>query len=326
MSELETSGSAKVAYVALAGNLAIAVTKFAAALYTGSSAMLSEAIHSVVDTANQGLVLLGLHRGRKPPDRAHPFGYGMEVYFWSFVVAMLIFGLGAGVSLYEGVVKLISPEPVTSFLANYVVIGFSLVFEGISWVVGYREFNRTRGDESLYAAVRRSKDPTVFTVLFEDTAAMLGLAAALIGLLAVQFLHYHWADAVASIVIAVILAVVAAGLAYETKGLLTGEAASGATVEAIRRMMLAEKRVTGINELRTVHFGPNDILVAASIDFSDDVTLHQIEETVSRLESVIRDRFPGIGRVFIETQSREDHKTLLDRAISIRYPGLDRIS
>ncbi len=310
MTESKTSGSARVAYAALAGNLLIAITKFGAALYTGSSAMLSEAIHSVVDTGNQGLVLLGLHRAGKPPDRTHPFGYGMEIYFWSFVVAMLIFGLGAGVSFYEGIGKLMKPEPISSFTANYVVIGAAFLFEGGSWLVGYREFNRHRGDEGLISAIRGSKDPTVFTVLFEDTAALLGLVVALCGLLAAQFLQVEWADGAASVVIAVILAVVATGLAYETKGLLTGEAATGATVEAIRRMALAEKRVTGVNELRTVHFGPNDILVAVSLDFGDDVTLGEIEQTVSRLETNIRDRFPGIGRVFIETQAREDHEAL----------------
>ena len=147
--------------------------------------MLSEAIHSVVDTGNQGLVLLGLHRARKPPDPSHPFGYGMEIYFWSFVVAMLIFGLGAGVSFFEGIGKLMHPEPISSFTANYVVIGAAFVFEGGSWLIGYREFNRNRGDEGLISAVRRSKDPTLFTVLFEDTAALLGLVAALCGLLAV---------------------------------------------------------------------------------------------------------------------------------------------
>ncbi len=320
MTRSNTSGSAKVAYAALAGNLLIAVTKFGAALYTGSSAMLSEAIHSVVDTGNQGLVLLGLSRSAKPADPAHPFGYGMEIYFWSFVVAMLIFGLGAGVSFYEGVSKLMNPEPIESFTANYVVIAAAFLFEGASWLVGYREFNRSRGDEGMILAIRRSKDPTVFTVLFEDTAALLGLVAALGGLLAVQFLHVPWADAAASLVIAVILAVVATGLAYETKGLLTGEAATGPTVEAIRRIALDEEPVTGINELRTVHFGPYDLLVTISLDFRDDATLAEIEATVSRLERNIRERFPGIGRVFIETQSREDHDALRDTGIATTEP------
>lgn len=310
MTSSNTSGSAKVAYAALTGNLLIAVTKFGAAVYTGSSAMLSEAIHSVVDTGNQGLVLLALHRAKKPPDPTHPFGYGMEIYFWTFIVAMLIFGLGAGVSLYEGINKLRNPEPISSFLANYIVIGAAFVFEGTSWIIGYREFNRNRGNEGLISAIRRSKDPTIFTVLFEDSAALLGLAAALCGLVAAQFLHIEWGDGAASLVIAAILAVVATGLAYETKGLLTGEAATGATVEAIRRMALAEEPVTGINELRTVHFGPNNILVAVSLDFRDDVTLAEIEQTVSRLERNIREHFPGIGRVFVETQSREDHDSL----------------
>lgn len=302
------SGSRIVVYAALAGNSAIAVTKFLAAFYTGSSAMLSEAIHSVVDTGNQGLILLGLSRSKRPADETHPFGYGMEIYFWSFVVAILIFGVGAGVSFFEGVNKLLEPHPVSSFTANYAVIGLAIVFEGISWMVGLREFNRTRGNAGLIDAVRRSKDPTVFTVLFEDTAALLGLVAALAGLLAVQFLHYEWADGAASVAISVILALTAAGLAFETKGLLTGESASGSTVREIRRMAEAKPPVVGINELRTVHFGPRDILVTVSLDFADGTSLEEVEQTVSKLEQEVRGRFPGIKQIFIETQAREHHE------------------
>jgi cation diffusion facilitator family transporter len=305
------SGVHVVVYAALAGNTAIAITKFAAAIFTGSSAMLSEAIHSVVDTGNQGLILLGLSRSKKPTDQYHPFGYGMEIYFWSFIVAILIFGLGAGVSFFEGIHKLMKPEPITSFLANYVVIALAIVFEGITWLVGYKEFNRTRGSGNLIDAVRRSKDPSVFTVLFEDTAALLGLLAALIGLLAVQFLHYQWADGAASIAIAVILALTAAGLAFETKGLLTGESASGTTVREIRRMAEAKRFVSGINELRTVHFGPQDILVTVSLDFEDGTPLEVVERTVSELEREVRGRFPGIKQIFIETQAHEHHEALL---------------
>jgi len=302
-------GSTRVIYAALAGNSLIAATKFAAGAYTGSSAMLSEAIHSLVDTGNQGLLLLGIARSRRPADKDHPFGYGMELFFWAFVVAILIFGLGAGISFFEGITKLADPHPVTSFPVNYAVLAAAMVFEGSAWLVAFHEFNRVRGASGFIEEVRRSKDPTVFTVLFEDSAALLGLVAAFIGLLATQFLHLEWADAAASIVISVILAVTAIGLAYETKSLLTGEAASASTVKGIREMALAEPAVRAVNELRTVHFGPHDILATISLDFDDRSKLDEIERTVTRLERQIKDRFPNISRVFIEVQAREHHET-----------------
>ena len=255
----------KVIYAALAGNSAIAVTKIAAAIYTGSSAMLSESIHSVVDTGNQTLLLYGMRRAGRPADERHPFGYGRELYFWAFVVAILIFGLGAGISFYEGFHKLSEPSHITNFGINYAVLGAAMIFEGAAWMIAFREFNQQRGSRGILEEVRRSKDPTIFTVLFEDSAAMLGLVAAFVGLLTVQFLHLEWADAAASIAIGVILTLTAAGLAYETKGLLTGEAASATTVKAVREMALAEPLVCAVNELRTVHFGPNDILAALSL-------------------------------------------------------------
>ena len=298
-------GSTKVIYAALAGNGLIAATKFAAGSYTGSSAMLSEAIHSLVDTGNQGLLLLGIARSRRPADPEHPFGYGMELYFWAFVVAILIFGLGAGISFYEGITKLADPHPVTSFGVNYAVLAAAMVFEGVAWSVAFREFNRVRGERSMLEEVRHSKDPTVFTVLFEDTAAMLGLVAAFVGLLVTQFLHVAWADAAASIAISVILALTALGLAYETKSLLTGEAASTSTVEGIRQMALAEPAVHAVNELRTVHFGPDGILATLSLDFADRAGLGDVERTVTRLDRQIKERFPAISRVFVEAQARE---------------------
>jgi cation diffusion facilitator family transporter len=300
-------GGKTVIYAALAGNAAIAVTKFLAAGYTGSSAMLSEAVHSVVDTGNQGLLLLGIARSKRPADREHPFGYGMEVYFWAFVVAILIFGLGAGISFYEGFSQFADPHPVTNYLVNYAVLGAAMVFEGVAWTMALREFNRVRGSRSILTEVRRSKDPTVFTVLFEDSAAMLGLTVAFAGLLASQFLGLAWADAAASIGIGIILALAAAGLAYETKSLLTGEAAVPATVDTIRRMALSEPAVRGVNELRSVHFGPESILANISLDFADGTDLAEVERTVSRLERRIKERFPEISNVFVEVQAREHH-------------------
>lgn len=300
-------GSKKVIYAALAGNALIAVTKFAAGSFTGSSAMISEAIHSLVDTGNQGLLLFGIARARRPANDEHPFGYGMELYFWAFVVAILIFGLGSGISFYEGISKISDPHPVTNFAVNYAVLAAAIVFEGIAWTIAYREFNRIRGKRSVIDEVRRSKDPTLFTVLFEDTAAMLGLIVAFIGLLATQFLHLAWADAAASIAIAVILAATAVGLAWETKSLLTGEAARASTVDAIREIARSSPAVEGVNELRTVHFGPYNILANLSLAFRNGASGAEIQETVTEIETRIRQQFPAIGDVFIEAQSPEDH-------------------
>ena len=309
------SASKTVIYAALAGNALIAATKFAAGAYTGSSAMLSEAIHSLVDTGNQGLLLFGIAHARRPADDEHPFGYGMELYFWAFVVAILIFGLGAGISFYEGLAKISDPHPVTNYGINYAVLGAAMVFEGVAWFLAFREFNRIRGKRSLLDEVRQSKDPTVFTVLFEDSAAMLGLVAAFAGLLASQFLGLAWADAAASLVIAAILACTAVALAYETKSLLTGEAARGSTVAALNRMALAEPAVRAVNELRTLHFGPNDILAVLSLDFADSSSLADIEATVARLERAIKHRFPKVTRVFIEVQAAEHHAADLQAAV-----------
>lgn len=299
---MELTGSNKVIYAALGGNLLIAVTKFGAALYTGSSAMLSEAVHSVVDTGNQGLLLLGIKRSRRPADAEHPFGYGLELYFWSFVVAILIFGLGAGISFYEGVVQLLHPHPVEDFFVSYIVLGLAFVFEGIAWMAAFREMNRRRGKASLFSAVRRSKDPTVFTVLFEDSAAMLGLLAALLGLLATQFLGLAWADAAASMVIGLILAATATGLAMETKSLLTGEAASQATVSAICRLALDQPVVQDVAVLKTLHFGPRDILLTVSLTYRPGTDLEAVEEAVRRLKQQVAARFPAITQVFVETR------------------------
>ncbi len=299
---MAVSGSRKVIFAALAGNALIAVTKFAAAIYTGSSAMLSEAVHSLVDTGNQGLLLYGMKRAARPADKFHPFGYGIELYFWAFVVAILIFGVGAGVSIYEGVDKLLNPHPVTSPHINYIVLGLAMAFESASWWVAFREFRKTKGEQGYFEAVQLSKDPTVFTVLFEDTAAMLGLVVAFIGILFSQFLDLPLLDGVASLVIGGILAVTAAYLAYECKGLLTGESASRTVVAAIEQIIAGEPEIYQLNELLTMHFGPHDILLNVSLDFADRLSSAEVEKNVTALERRIKERFPDIKRIFIEAQ------------------------
>jgi len=294
-------------YAALAGNLAIAVTKFGAAFWTGSAAMLSEAIHSTVDTGNQLLMLYGLRRAARPATAAHPFGYGLELYFWTFVVAILIFGLGAGVSIFEGISKIRAPHPVSDTLVNYVVLGVSFVFEGASWLVAFRAFRVQSGSAGLLDAVQRSKDPTVFTVLLEDSAALAGLLIAGIGLACAEFFHLPILDGVASVLIGLVLAGVAWFLAAECKGLMLGEAADPLVRAGLREIASDRPGVRGVNEVLTMHFGPRDVLAAISLDFDDGLPAEAVERTVSDVERQIKTTFPQVRRIFVEVQSRAGH-------------------
>ncbi len=300
--------SRKVIYAALAGNALIAVTKFAASWFTGSSAMFSEAIHSLVDTGNQALLLYGLKRAQRPPDEMHPFGYAKEIYFWAFVVAILIFAVGAGISIYEGVHKIQQPVTMTSVYVNYIVLGFAILFEAGAWSIAWREFNATRGGRGIFQALRAAKDPSIITVLLEDTAATLGLIVALIGISLGQWLDLPVLDGVASVVIGVILALTAAVLAFETKALLIGEAASPEVVARIRRIVSAQKTVQRANEILTMHLGPTDALVNLSVDFRDGLDSAAVEEAISRMEREIKQACPEVSRVFIEAQSWRSHQ------------------
>ncbi len=294
------------------GNLTIAVIKFMASAYTGSSAMLSEAIHSVVDTGNQVLLLYGIRASARPADSGHPFGYGMELYFWTFVVAILIFALGAGISIYEGVIKVMDPHPVLSPEVNYAVLGAAMLFEGFALGVAVREFRKVKGGRGWLEEVRHSKDPTIFTVLFEDSAAMLGLLAAFLGILAAQVLNLPVMDGVASIVIGGILALTAVLLALESKGLLIGEAASAETVAGIRDILSGEPGILAINEVLTMHLGPNDVLANISIDFREGIASGEVEATITGLERSVKTAYPQVKRVFIEAQGWASHQRSID--------------
>ena len=239
----------------------------------------------------------------------------MEVYFWTFVVAILIFALGGGISFYEGLAKLGEPHPISDPYINYIVLGVAIVFESGSWWVAFREFRASKGGLGYYEAVRGSKDPTIFTVLFEDTAAMLGLIAALVGIALADALDAPALDAVASMVIGVILAATALALAYETKGLLIGEGASPALVNGIRGIVEAEPGILRTNEVLTMHLGPEDVLLNLSIDFDDALDSAEVEAAVSRLERRIKEDFPEVGRVFVEAQSWTAHLRERRRAV-----------
>ncbi len=298
------SGSKKVIFAALAGNSLIAITKFLAAFFTGSSAMLSEAIHSLVDTGNQGLLLYGIARSKRPPDAAFPFGHGKEIYFWSFIVAILIFALGGGVSIYEGIKHLGHPEPIENPLVNYLVLGLAMLFEGAAWLFAFREFTRAKGKWGYVEAIQRAKDPSIFVVLFEDTAAILGLMVAFVGVALAQLTGQLWFDGVASVIIGLILVGTAIWLAYETKGLLIGESANRTVVEGIRSLVGAQVLVEHVNEVLTMHMGPDFILANLSVDFADRASAEQIESAISEMDKSIKQQFPQVKRIFIEAEKR----------------------
>ncbi|MDX6531613.1 MAG: hypothetical protein QOH41_3903 [Blastocatellia bacterium] len=289
-------------FAAIAGNLAIAATKFFAAFFTGSSAMLSEGIHSLVDTGNGWLMLLGFRQSQKPPDADHPFGHGKELYFWSLVVAILIFALGGGMSVYEGVTHLSHPQ-VHHSIWNYLVLGFAIVFESLSLYFAYRAFRKEMSGQGVFETIRSSKDPTTFTVLFEDTAALLGLLVAFVGIFLGHWLNNPYLDGVASIVIGVILAVVAAFLAYESKGLLIGEGVDPVVLASIRSIAAADPAVAEVRKSLTMHFSPDDVLLTLDLGFKKHLTAEKIAAAVNRLEKQIRDQHPEIKHIFIEAKS-----------------------
>ena len=312
------SGSKKVIYAAMIGNGLIAIAKFVGAFITGSSAMLSEGIHSVVDTGNQSLLLYGIARSKRPADEQHPFGYASEIYFWAFIVAILIFSIGAGISVYHGVEKVLHPHPVADPMINYVILILAMMFEGVAWWIAYKEFSTVKGKKGLFQAVQESKDPTVFTVLFEDTAAMLGLFVALVGIWISVTFNMPVIDGVASIVIGIILAGTALLLALETKGLLIGEAAAPEIVAEIESLVNAKKTIVALNEIRTLHRGPNDVLLALSVDYRDNIKAGTVEKTNTALELAIKEKFPVVKRLFIEVQSADDHLEEVRRAKEAR--------
>ena len=294
-----------VVYAALAGNTAIAASKLVAAWFTGSSAMLSEGVHSLVDSINELLLLYGLHRAARHPDRNHPLGYGRELYFWSFIVALLVFALGAGVSLYEGIAHLLAPEPMQHPFINYIVLGLSFVFEGASWRIAMKEFRAAKGDLGYFEAFRCSKDPTTFTVLFEDTAALLGLLIAFAGILGAQLLRMPQLDGIASISIAVVLAVSSMFLARETKALLIGESALPQVRDSILKIAGVDPAIRKANGVLTVQMGPDQVVAALSAEFEDRLTTPEIEACVNRIEAAIKAAHPEITTLFVKPQTPE---------------------
>ena len=300
----ESGGESKTAiFAAIIGNLLIAVTKFIAAAFTGSSAMLSEGIHSVVDTGNGLLMLYGLHKSAKPPDKAHPFGHGRELYFWSFVVAISIFAVGGGVSIYEGVSHLRHPVEIENPFWNYVVLGFSVVFEGISWIFGWKAFSKSKKGKSVFEAIHVSKDPTNFTVLLEDSTALVGLIIAFFGVFLGHEFNMPYFDGIASILIGVLLCLVALLLGYETKGLLIGESVDPETIAGVRQIAEAEPTVEKAVKVLTIHFGPSEVLLTLELKFVKGISATDLRVAIRRIELAVREKFPEITRVYYEAES-----------------------
>ena len=305
MADDTAGGSKLVLYAALAANLGIAVAKFVAAALSGSSAMLTEGFHSTVDSLNQILLLYGQKRARRPADAIHPFGYGRELYFWSFVVAILIFATGAGLSIYEGILHILEPSAIEDATLAYAVLGIAFVLEGASLFTAVREFGREKGDQGWWRAVRRSKDPTTFIVLFEDSAALFGLIVAAGGVALSHATGNAMWDGIASIVIGLALAVVAFMLARESMGLLIGERADPALGAAVRAALDGRDEVTGVQEVLTIHIAPQTVYVSASVDFEDHVAVGRIERVIAEVEAGLRRDWPVIAALYIKPRAAD---------------------
>jgi cation diffusion facilitator family transporter len=297
------TGSKKSIYAALIANLIIAVAKFVAAWISGSAAMLSEGIHSIVDTGNSGLLLLGIRLSQRPPDEEHPFGHGKELYFWTLIVAVVIFAGGGGISAYEGILHLIEPKPLEDPTWSYIVLGVAAVSEGISLRVARKEFRRVQGRRSLWKAIQSSKDPSTFTVLMEDSAALAGIVAAFLGIYLSHALDNPYLDGAASVVIGLILAAVAVVLVYESRGLLIGEGVDREMLASVRAIAESDPCVERARRLLTTYFGPDSVLLNMDIQFRPHLPLDEVEAAVDRIEKGIRRKHPEIRYIFIEAES-----------------------
>ncbi len=309
------ASSKKAIYAAIAGNFAIAVTKFIGAGVSGSSAMLSEGIHSLVDTGNGGLLLLGIRRSQRPPDDDHPYGYGKVLYFYTLIVAVLIFGLGGGFSMYEGILHTLDPGhgasggtvvfgiAISGLILNTIVLSAAIGFEALAFRTAWKEFNKQRGDRGFMEAIRSSKDPTTFTVLFEDSAAMAGLTVALIGVHLASALHLPIIDGIASIIIGLILFGTAMFLVWESKKLLIGEAADPAVRESVRQIARDVSGVQGVGRIMSVHMGPYTLVLNLDIDFESNLSAEKVEQAVDQMEKAIRAEHEHVKYIFVEVQS-----------------------
>ena len=298
-----TSKPTTAIVASIAGNLAIAVSKFVAAWFTGSAAMLSEAIHSAVDTGNGGLMLLGVYKSRKPSDFEHPFGHGRELYFWTLIVAILVFAFGGGMSAYEGFTHLSRPTLPGSPAWSYSVLGLAFVFEGTSWLFGWRAFSAERGRRGILETIHETKDPTSFSVLLEDSAALLGLIFAFLGIFLGRQLGLPYLDGAASIIIGLLLCIVAVLMVYESKGLLIGEGLDRDTLKSLRALVESDPAVEVVQHLHTLYLGAHEVLLTIELRFDSTITALEVRRSVARLRVAIRTKHPDVTRVFFGAAS-----------------------
>jgi cation diffusion facilitator family transporter len=307
-------GSKTAVWAALIGNVLVAVTKAGAAAVTGSSAMLSEAVHSFVDTGNEMLLLYGMRVAKKKADRDHPAGYGRELYFWSFIVALLVFALGAGVSIFQGVHRVMNPQPIANAIVSEVVLAASFVFEGWSWGVSLRQFNKAKGALGYYEAFVKSKDPPLFMVLFEDSAALIGILIAAVGTVLAAHFDMPLADGISSILIGAVLACTSTLLARESKSLLIGEKADTQLIKSILDIANAACGSSHANGVLTIQMAPDQIMAAMSFEFDDTLTAPQIEEMIADIERRIHAAHPEVTSLFIKPQNPEQYtRTVRER-------------
>ena len=300
-------GSRTAVWAALVGNVLVAVTKAAAAAFTGSSAMLSEAVHSFVDTGNELLLLYGMRVARKKADRDHPAGYGRELYFWSFIVALLVFALGAGVSIYQGVHRVLNPQPIENAIVSEAVLAASFLFEGWSWLVSVRQFSKAKGDLGWWQAFVKSKDPPLFMVVFEDSAALIGIAIAAVGTVLAAHFDLPLADGISSILIGAVLACTSTLLARESKSLLIGEKADSALIKSMLEIANGACGPSRANGVLTIQMAPDQIMAAMSFEFDDALTAPQIEQMVADIERRIHDAHPEVTSLFIKPQNPQQY-------------------
>ena len=305
---MAAGGSNIAIFGAITANTLIAISKFLAAFFTGSSAMLAEGIHSLVDTGNGLLLLLGIKRSKRKPDKLHPFGYGKEIYFWSFVVSMLIFAVGGGFAIYEGIHALQEPEIIEDPTWNYAVLGAAIIFEGAALFVALKAFNKSRAKGNLYTSIVKSKDAATFAVIIEDTAAITGLVIALLGVFLSKYFENPYFDGGASILIGILLLLVSTFLAKESKGLLLGESADEQVICDVEEILEKDPNVIKWGLPGTMHFGPDNILMVLELDLDDKLDLLDSEKVLVQLRQKIRKNEPKISRVFFHTRDLKDYE------------------
>lgn len=299
-------------YSALAANVFIAAIKFVAGAITNSGSMISEGIHSLVDTVNELLLLFGMNQSKKEPDSTHPFGYGKELYFWSFIVSILIFGLGGGISIYQGILHIIRPEEIVDPKINYIVLGLSALFEGFSFIVALKHFNALRGEQTLWQAIIKSKDPTSFLVLFEDGAAVAGLL--IVGLFTYLNVRFHWPflDGVASVLVGLLLIAVSSILARESRSLLMGEGITRETKIKISELVKKDPAVIKVMHILSTYQSPEEIVLVLIIAFEENLSTQEITEAIDRIRDTVKEAFKLVRFVMVQPQTIEKKASFIE--------------